>query len=228
MAIQWDQGGRPFAALDDFEASHDLSKEWITNDADGQEFAVKYNSPPNVERLAEVLELHGMAVSSQNLSWCYRRLRDSGQLAAPRTPVEPDVPRDRNSKHLSDAQQRWAEMTQFSNEKSMRDINARKQKDPIFADFIRTNIRREMTQEIDGDCRPFNTHLNPQAQPSEAAVNVAASQAGLTVAELQAWAKTYILTSSSQVRLLRGRGANPTGYAQYEKSYQAAIAAGLV
>jgi hypothetical protein len=150
MPIQWDEGGLPFAALDDYEGSRDLTVDWIKNDAEGQEFAAKYNSPSNVQRLAEVLALHNFSVSSQNLSWAFHRLRDSGQLAAPQAAIEPDVPRDRNGKSLTEAQIKWGEMIRWSEAASSRDIRLRRENDPTYREFYLKNLKTEMTQPIDG------------------------------------------------------------------------------
>jgi hypothetical protein len=150
MPIQWDQGGRPFATLDDFEGSKDLTVDWIKNDPAGKDFAAKYASPSNVDRLAEVLELHGMVVSSQNLSWVFFRLRDSGQLTVPQAAVEPDVPRDRHGRALSAAQIAWGEMVRWSDSASSKQIEERRQTDPAYRQFFLTNLKNEMNQPIDG------------------------------------------------------------------------------
>jgi hypothetical protein len=81
-----------------------------------------------------------------------------------------DVPRDKNGKALTQAQIKWSEMTRFAEEHSMREINERKRVDPAFADFIRTNLRRDMTQVIDGDARVTNPHLDQIKAPTQAAL----------------------------------------------------------
>ena len=83
-----------------------------------------------------------------------------------------------------------------------------------------------MTQTIDGDVRPFNPYLTPSKAPSDSDVRGIAAKASLLVPDLEKWAAEYTTTPSSRVRFLRST-ANPF-YEQYEKSFQAAISAGLI
>jgi hypothetical protein len=221
--VQFDAGGRAFAPLDNFAGSKLLTKEWSQNDPDGQDFVQRFNTPANIEKMASVLRLHDMPVSSQNLSWVFQRLRDSGLV----TPRPATVPTNRAGKPLTQAQIKWQEYREFSEAHSMKDVRARMSTDPGYAAFVTKQREREF-EGVGDDLSAVNPHIGEQPRTSEAAVNVAASKAGLTVAELQAWVKNYNDTPASRVRFLLGRGSNPTGYSQYEKSYQAAIAAGLI
>jgi hypothetical protein len=87
-------------------------------------------------------------------------------------PVAPSVPVpvDRNGRPLTQSQIDWKEMTEFATEKSMREINERKRIDPKFLAFIQTNLRRDMAQEIDGDARSMNPHLEQNATPTPSAM----------------------------------------------------------
>jgi hypothetical protein len=109
----------------------------------------------------------------------------------------------------------------------MRDINERKRTDPKFASFVRTNLQREMNDTPVADSMvPNNPHLLPKQELSDDALRGAAAKASLLLPQLEVWVAEYTTTPSSRVRFLRSV-ANPF-YEQYEKSFQAAISAGLI
>jgi hypothetical protein len=135
---------------------------------------------------------------------------------------------DKNNKILGSPQLAWQEHARWAATASSQQIAERRRTDASFQKFYESSLRLEMQHEIDGDVRPTNPHIGSQAKPSQAAINVAASKAGLTVPELHAWVEAYNETPSNRVRLLRSAGANPTGYQQYEKAFEAAVAANLI
>jgi hypothetical protein len=90
-------------------------------------------------------------------------------------PVEEQkpVPVDRNGRPLSTSQIAWGEMTRWSEAPTTSSamIKERIRTEPGYAEFARTNMRRQMNEEpVDGDARPLNPHLNPQAPPTPTAM----------------------------------------------------------
>jgi hypothetical protein len=61
----------------------------------------------------------------------------------PEPALEPEVPRDKNGKPLSQSQIAWGEMARWSREASSQEIRERRRTDPAFASFYRLNIERE-------------------------------------------------------------------------------------
>lgn len=136
------------------------------------------NTPANNQRVVEVLDqLHEDAeyITTSLYLDALGTAMNAGELD--RKPITPEtivaqpteVPRDRNGRPLSPAQVAWGEMARFANFKSMREINERKRVDPAFANFIQTNLRREMAVEIDGAVVPEGEHTGnvPRVSPSE-------------------------------------------------------------
>jgi hypothetical protein len=60
-------------------------------------------------------------------------------------------PRDRNGKLLTPQQIAWSEMTTFANTATPDAIRQRRHTDQVFAEFVRTNLRREMAETAVGD-----------------------------------------------------------------------------
>jgi hypothetical protein len=59
---------------------------------------------------------------------------------------QPEVPRDKNGRPLSEAQLKWSEYTTFAKEHSSRECDERARTDVGFASFRKTNLRREMAE----------------------------------------------------------------------------------
>ena len=137
------------------------------------------------------------------------------------TPVATPTPApvDKNGRPLTQAQIKWSEMTQFANEHSMREINERKRIDPVFADFIRTNLRRDMQQEIDGDARPTNPHLEQNATPTKAAMKDE---------RLVKFASDYRKAPTAEIRKLKRSDTNPLGATQFNKDEADCLRLGLL
>ena len=69
-------------------------------------------------------------------------------------------PRDKNGKLLTPQQIVWSEMTTFANTATPDAIRQRRHIDSVFADFVRTNLRREMAATEVGDA------VTPAGQPT--------------------------------------------------------------
>jgi hypothetical protein len=69
-------------------------------------------------------------------------------------------PRDKSGKLLTPQQIQWSSFRQFAETASMAEINRRKASDPEFANFVRKNLEREMSQEI-GD------RVTPAGEPEK-------------------------------------------------------------
>ena len=161
----------------------ELAREFFTDvkaTKPGHKYFADFASPANNEQvIAAVWKLYPDAeyVTVSAFVDAIGTLLAAGELKPTRTPepaqvIEPapPVPTDKNGRPLTPAQISWSEMTTFANEHSMREINERKRVDPVFADFIRTNLRRDMQQEIDGDVRATNPHIEQIAPPSASAM----------------------------------------------------------
>jgi hypothetical protein len=128
---------------------------------------------------------------------------------------EPEVPRDKNGRPLSEAQIRWSEYRQFTETHSSQDCKNRAKADVGFASFLRTNLRREMTEGGVGDAVE-NLNARPE-EPKEKATP-----------ELLSWVAEYNRSSAEHVRKQKRADFNPLGYGKYNKNLEAAIAAGLI
>ena len=66
-------------------------------------------------------------------------------------PEEDKRPRDKNGKLLTPEQTAWGEMSRFAAEATPDQIRQRRHTDHVFAEFVRTNLRREMAETTVGD-----------------------------------------------------------------------------
>jgi hypothetical protein len=126
--------------------------------------------------------------------------------------VQPEVPRDRNGKPLSQSQIAWGEMARWSQQASSQDIRERRRTDPAFASFYRLNIEREARE-------------TPSTQFELAGQSQNTKQA---TPELIAFAEEYQKTPVERVRQLRSPAFNPLGYKTYINNIETALAAGLI
>jgi hypothetical protein len=101
----------------------------------------------------------GPNISIRHLTRALELLIDSGELqpknvaqsAQLEEPAEDLRPRDENGKLLTQAQLDWSEMTAFAQTATPDAIRQRRHTDSAFAEFVRTNLRREMQEEPVGD-----------------------------------------------------------------------------
>lgn len=142
-------------------------------------------------------------------------------------PTPAPAPLRADGNPMSESQQRWSEYRQFSESHSMKDCRERARVDSGYRSFMSKNIEREFEQAGDSVV-PQNPHLLLAEDPSKAALKAIAAKAGLLVPQLFEWVKIYNTTPANQVRSLRSAAANPLGYEQYEKSFQAALEAHLI
>jgi hypothetical protein len=109
---------------------------------------------------------------------------------------------------------------------SMEEVRQRKRTNASFRAYVEQAYQAEANPLNDPMARAdaealwaANPHLRPQSE-SQSRVKI--------TPELVAWAEEYRKTPSERVKQLRSAGMNPLGYVQYEKDFQAAIAAGLI
>jgi hypothetical protein len=145
-------------------------------------------------------------------------------VAPPATPAAVD----KNGRPLTDSQKAWSEYRTFSETHSMKEVRDRMRVDPGYASFVNTNREREMNVPIDGDVRPFNTHLLPKKELSSDAVRGIAAKASLLLPDLKKWVIEYHKTPAARVRALRSPGSNPMGFEAYNQAFDAACAANLI
>ena len=158
---------------DDDEVASAL-KNIFANTEVGRDFINNYNTnatgETNYTKIlnASVAIAGGPMITEGILLHAITLLIDSGeirpkQVAPVATFDEPEIdsrPRDKNGKLLSQAQISWGEMSRFAETASMADINRRKATDPQFASFVRTNLQREMAQEVGDAVTPAGAPQN--------------------------------------------------------------------
>lgn len=151
--------------FDPFEDRHELVgalKEIVNGTEVGQRYKADfYSSEREDEDLDKLIRsaqlLSGETnISANDLRKALVLLLDSGELQ-PREFVavtkleepEPDVrPRDKNGKLLTQQQIEWAEYRQFAESHSSADCRKRARTDSGFANFMRKNLEREMSQPV--------------------------------------------------------------------------------
>jgi hypothetical protein len=110
----------------------------------------------------------GPNISSRHLQHALTLLIDSGEIqprfavqaAQFEEPEEDTRPRDRNGKLLTPQQIAWGEMARFAETATPDAIRQRRHTDQVFAEFVRTNLRREMQEQPVGDA------VSPAGQPT--------------------------------------------------------------
>jgi hypothetical protein len=135
-----------------------------------KDYYVKSRGDEDTEKLVSAaMQIAGSPnISSRHLTHALSLLIDSGGIQ-PRVAVqtteleeqeEDTRPRDKNGKLLTPQQIAWSEMTQFASTATPDAIRQRRHTDSVFADFVRTNLRREMAATEVGDA------VTPAGQPT--------------------------------------------------------------
>lgn len=135
-----------------------------------KEFYTKERGDEDAEKIlgAAIQIAGGPNISSSHLVHALTLLIDSGELrpknlvqtAQLEEPEEDTRPRDRNDKLLTPQQIAWGEMTRFAETATPDAIRQRRHTDHVFAEFVRTNLRREMAATEVGDA------VTPAGQPT--------------------------------------------------------------
>ena len=136
-------------------------------------------------------------------------------------PVEQPTPEPVVEEPIHRGQQMWREHADFmrtggkeGGEPTMEEVRFRKATNASFRAFIENALRSEMTEGGVGDAV---TNLN--ARPEEPKK---------PSADLQGWAAEYHRTPAEKLRQLKRADTNPFGYVEWNKNFEAAIAAGLI
>jgi hypothetical protein len=135
-----------------------------------KEFYTKERGDEDAEKIlgAAIQIAGGPDISSRHLAHALTLLTDSGELkpknlvqtAQLEEPEEDTRPRDRNGKLLTPQQIAWGEMARFAETATPDAIRQRRHTDQVFAEFVRTNLRREMQEQPVGD------GVTPAGQPT--------------------------------------------------------------
>jgi hypothetical protein len=135
-----------------------------------KDFYTKERGDDHAEKiLGAAIQIAGSQnISVQHLTRALELLLDSGEIqprvavqaAELEEPAEDTRPRDKNGKLLTPQQIAWSEMTQFASTATPDAIRQRRHTDHIFAEFVRTNLRREMAATEVGDA------VTPAGQPT--------------------------------------------------------------
>lgn len=146
----------------EFESTKEATKQWLKETPEGKEFAEKYLTETNIDRMHQQIEFHNSDVTFASLSFAFIALRDSGRLltkeqeATAQRAAEPDVPRDRNGKPLSASQIEWRQFAAWANDPmtSSAMIKERRRSSPSFNKFYTESLKREFQQV--GDAAPVS------------------------------------------------------------------------
>jgi len=129
------------------------------------------------------------------------------------------VPTDKNGRPLSAAQIQWGEFSRWSAAASSAQVKERVRTDEAYAKFVRTNLRNEMDQPIDGDVRgPLNPSLEVKSP----------TQAALKNERLVAFAEKFRRMSASDARKAGRADINPATWSQFQKDTEDCIRLGLL
>jgi hypothetical protein len=178
-------------------------KEIITSTEVGKlyktEYFVSKSGDEDAEKIlaAAIRVAGGELISDKDLVRALELLMDSGEIQPKNVaqstqleePEEDKRPRDKNGELLTPQQIAWSEMTQFASTATPDAIRQRRHTDHIFAEFVRTNLRREMASTEVGDA------VTPAGQPTTKA---RASK------ELEAFAQKFLVEPSANLRPKNG------------------------
>jgi hypothetical protein len=140
----------------------------------------------------------GSNISIRHLTRALELLIDSGELQPKNVaqalqlssePEEDLRPRDKNGKLLTPEQLAWGEMTRFAETATPDAIRQRRHTDHVFGEFVRTNLRREMSETAVGDA------VTPAGQPTTKA---------RTSKDIEAFAQKFLVEPSSNLRPKNG------------------------
>jgi hypothetical protein len=162
MSIRQNNQGEVVFSTDEVEEIESALKHIFNTTEVGQDYKKNYASMARIDEDYDKLVraasqiAGGSYIHEGHLQHALTLLIDSGELRPKKvTPVakfeEPEEdtrPRGRDGKVLTQAQIAWGEMSRFAETASMADINRRKATDQAFANFVRKNLEREMSQEI--------------------------------------------------------------------------------
>jgi hypothetical protein len=196
------------------EVGRDYKRNFNTNETGAADYEKILNAAVAIAggpMITEDIILHALSLLIDSGEIRPKNLTKTKQLAEPE---EDNRPR-KDGKMLTAAQIGWGEMTRFAEVASMAEINRRKASDPVFADFIRTNLRREMNVEI-GDA------VTPVGEPQKKSK---------ATAELLDFVQKYNRTASDALKP-RGGYVNIDGqqipYSQFLELVNAATNARLL
>jgi len=208
----------------EFSDRFDTSSE-SNNKLLGMLFVEKLGDDPGIEDyrrlLKNIIRSGGVARLSTIKDSSGNVLLEAGQYefelkeVVPEPTPEPEVPRDRNGNPLTSSQLQWREFAIWANDPSTSSetIRQRRLTDRSFAEFYRRSLEREATE-------------TPSTQFELAGQSPVKAKSAITP-ELIAFAEEYRKTPTQEVRKRR----NPTfnlNAQQYERNFQAALAAGLL
>jgi hypothetical protein len=168
------QDGDIAFTIDDREELVSALKEIFTSTEIGKLYKTEYfvsklGDEDAAKMVAAAQQIAGGSnISIRHLTRAIELLIDSGELQpkniaqAVQLEEEPEDtrPRDKNGKLLTPQQIAWSEMTTFAQTATPDAIRQRRHTDSVFADFVRTNLRREMAATEVGDA------VTPAGQPT--------------------------------------------------------------
>jgi hypothetical protein len=195
---------------EDFKNKFDMSKE-SNNTLLGMLFTEKLGDDPSVEdyqRLIKTLFRAGGIVLVNGAQYEFE-LKEY----EPEPVTEPEPERDSRGHILGESQKKWKEYRDFAETHSSQECRDRARVDSGFASFRRLNLERESRE-------------TPSTQFVLAGGATTESKPAVT-SELIAFAEEYRRTPTAEVRKRRNPVFNLSAE-QYNKKFDAALAAGLI
>jgi hypothetical protein len=187
-----------------FDMSNDGNKtllDWV--------FGEKLGPDPQLEeykRILKAVTAAGGIVNIKNKTYEFETVSEPEQV------VEPEVPTDRNGRPLTPAQIAWSEYRTFSESHSMAECKQRAKTDAGYGSFFRKQYERE-TGEVGDAVDNLNQRQPVSTAPAE---------------ELVAFAAEYYKTPTEKLRQLKRADTNPFGYQDWNRKFEACVAAGLI
>ena len=229
--------GQPVYQDEEGRSAEEISRQEVMQALEKSEVWTEFNEtfePDDALLKAAVSQLLGKGPTLEQLQNLLRTIVRAGgvltlndntgnrsKFSFTRRPVEEEPvveeserPRGRDGRFLSDSQIAWGEMARWSETASSKEITERRRTDPAYAAFYRKNMEREMGGGVGDAVQNLN------ARPEEPKSKV--------TPELLSWVAEYNRSSAEQVRKQKRADFNPLGHEQYNKNFEAAIAAGLI
>ena len=165
----------------------------------------------NLNKIQEAADVSEEPITMDQFVAAAKHLYLLGELPVKPEPVE-------QPKELTPSQKFWKECREFTDTHSVADCKARARTDEKYAQFLHTNLVREMGNG--SDVQDAVVGVGTMAQRQDKSISIDN--------DLRRFADEYRHTSSADVRRLSSAALNPSGYQLYKMKLDSCIAAGLL
>jgi hypothetical protein len=194
----------------DFRARFDMSLD-VNNELGNLVLEEKLGPNPKLadyKNIFKAIIAAGGVVRVKGQQYEFETVPEPEQIVEP----EVQVPTDRNGRPLTPAQIAWSEYRTFSESHSMAECKQRAKTDAGYGSFFRKQYERQ-TGEVGDAVNNLNQRQQVSAPPAE---------------ELVAFDVEYYKTPTEKLRQLKRADSNPLGYQDWNRKFEACIAAGLI